>query len=199
MADTYVYELDKNLYINLTNRCSNACTFCVRNGHDGYFGNKLWLAKEPTAEEVLAAIDFGKKYEQAVFCGFGEPTERIDVLVKVAEELKKKGYVTRINTNGQGNLINGRDITPDLSGCIDYINVSLNASDAAKYQAVCRSRFGEDAYAELIGFAEKCRDRGIRTNLSVVDIIGAEEVEKCRQLAKAHNLPLRVRTYISDN
>ena len=109
--DTYVYELGKSLYINLTNRCSNACTFCVRNGHEGYFGNKLWLQKEPAAEDVLGAIDFSKKYEQVVFCGFGEPTERADVLVAVAKELKKRGYTVRVNTNGQGNLINGRDIT----------------------------------------------------------------------------------------
>lgn len=197
--DTYVYELGKSLYINLTNRCSNACTFCVRNGHEGYFGNKLWLQKEPAAEDVLGAIDFSKKYEQVVFCGFGEPTERADVLVAVAKELKKRGYTVRVNTNGQGNLINGRDITADLAGCVDYINVSLNACTAEKYQTLCRSRFGERAFGELISFAEKCRDRGIKTNLSVVDVIGAEDVARAQALAKAHDLPLRVRAYIADN
>ena len=89
--DTYVYELDDNLYINLTNRCSNNCSFCVRNGHEGYFGNKLWLQKEPSAEDVLSAIDYGKKYRQVVFCGFGEPTERADVLVEIAREVKRRG------------------------------------------------------------------------------------------------------------
>ncbi|PWM71478.1 MAG: radical SAM protein [Bacillota bacterium] len=197
--DTYVYELGENLYINLTNKCSNACTFCVRNGHEGYFGNKLWLKKEPTAEDVLGAIDFSKKYEQVVFCGFGEPTERADVLVAVAKELKKRGYVIRVNTNGQGNLINGRDITADLAECVDDVNVSLNACDAEKYQKICRSRYGEAAFEELLSFAEKCRDRGIKTNLSIVDVIGEEDVEKCKTLAKARNLPLRVRAYIEDN
>ncbi len=197
--DTYVYELGENLYINLTNRCSNTCSFCVRNGHEGYFGNKLWLKKEPTAEEVLGAIGDVSKYKQVVFCGFGEPTERIDVLMQVAKELKKKGCVIRINTNGQGNLINGRDITADLAECVDVINVSLNACDAEKYQKLCHSRFGEKAFDELLSFAEKCRDRGIDTVLSVVDIIGQEDVEKCRALAKAHNLKLRVRAYIADN
>ena len=144
--DTYVYEIDNNLYINLTNKCSNSCTFCVRNGHEAYFGNKLWLKKEPSAQDVLQAIDYDKKYNQVVFCGFGEPTERADVLVEIARELKKRGYVTRINTNGQGNLINSRDITQDLAGCIDYINVSLNACSAAEYQKICRSRFGEKAF-----------------------------------------------------
>ncbi len=199
MSDTYVYELGKSLYINLTNKCSNACTFCVRNGHEGYFGNKLWLKKEPSAEDVLKAIDFSKPYEQVVFCGFGEPTERLEELLAVGKELKKRGYVTRINTNGQANLVHGRDVTGELAECIDYANVSLNAADAESYQKICRSRFGEKAFAALLDFAEKCRDKGIKTNLSIVDCIGEAEVEKCRALAKAHNLPLRVRAYISDN
>lgn len=160
--DTYVYKLDGNLYINLTNKCSNACTFCVRNGHEGYFGNKLWLNREPTAQDVLSAIDYGENYNQIVFCGFGEPTEKIDVLVNVAKALKEKGYAIRLNTNGLGNLINGRDITGELAGCVDYVNVSLNASDAEKYVKICKPRFGAKAFEELISFAEKCRDKGIR-------------------------------------
>ena len=90
--NTYVYEIDDNLYINLTNKCSNSCSFCVRNGKDAYYGNKRWLTKEPTAEDVLSAIDYGKKYKEIVFCGFGEPTYRTDVIVEIAKELKKKGY-----------------------------------------------------------------------------------------------------------
>ena len=199
MANTYVYKLDGNLYINLTNKCSNACTFCVRNGHEGYFGHKLWLKKEPTAQDVLQAIDYKETYNQIVFCGFGEPTEKIEVLKQVADNLKQKGYTLRLNTNGQGNLINGRDITPELKGKIDYVNVSLNASNKEDYQKLCKSRFGEKAFGELISFAEKCRDNGIDTVLSIVDVIGEEEVEKCKVLAKKHNLPLRVREFIEDN
>ena len=199
MANTYVYKLDGNLYINLTNKCSNACTFCVRNGHEGYFGHKLWLKKEPTAQDVLHAIDYKETYNQIVFCGFGEPTEKIEVLKQVADNLKQKGYTLRLNTNGQGNLINGRDITPELKGKIDYVNVSLNASNKEDYQKICKSRFGEDSFDELISFAEKCRDNGIDTVLSIVDVIGEEEVEKCKVLAKKHNLPLRVREFIEDN
>lgn len=199
MANTYVYKLDGNLYINLTNKCSNACTFCVRNGHEGYFGHKLWLEKEPTAQDVLQAIDYKETYNQIVFCGFGEPTEKIEVLKQVAENLKQKGYTLRLNTNGQGNLINGRDITPELKGKIDYVNVSLNASNKEDYQKICKSRFGDKAFDELISFAEKCRDNGIDTVLSIVDVIGEEEVEKCKVLAKKHNLPLRVREFIEDN
>lgn len=199
MANVYVYELDGNLYINLTNKCSNACEFCVRNGKQGYFGNPLWLEKEPTAEEVLNAIDYKKQYNQIVFCGFGEPTEKIDVLLEVGKWLKSKGYAVRLNTNGQGNLINGKDITKDLKTAVDMVNVSLNASNAALYQKICKSRFGEKAFDELLNFAEKCRDAGIKTNLSIVDVIGEKEVALCKDLAASHNLPLRVREYISDN
>ena len=197
--NTYVYELDGNLYINLTNKCSNACDFCVRNGHDGYFGNKLWLEKEPTASDVLNAIDYTKKYNQIVFCGFGEPTEKVEVLVEIAKALKSKGYTTRVNTNGQGNLINGRNIIPELAQCIDYINVSLNAPNAENYQRICHSKFGLSAFDELIKFAESCRNHGISTNLSIVDVIGIENVEKCKKLASEHNLNLRVREMITDN
>ena len=197
--NTYVYELDGNLYINLTNKCSNACDFCVRNGHDGYFGNKLWLEKEPTASDVLNAIDYTKKYNQIVFCGFGEPTEKVEVLVEIAKALKSKGYTTRVNTNGQGNLINGRNIIPELAQCIDYINVSLNAPNAENYQRICHSKFGLSAFDELIKFAENCRNHGISTNLSIVDVIGIENVEKCKKLAMEHNLNLRVREMITDN
>ncbi len=197
--NTYIYEIDENLYINLTNKCSNACDFCVRNGKDAYYGNKLWLTKEPTAEEVLSLINYDKKYNQIVFCGFGEPTEKIDVLLEVAKQLKIKGYTTRLNTNGQGNLINGRDITEDLVSCIDYVNVSLNAPDKESYQRICHSRYGEDAFDQLIDFAKKCRNRGINTVLSIVDVIGMEAIAKCKSLAEENHLNLRVREMISDS
>ena len=112
--DVYCYELDGNLYINLTNRCSNDCRFCVRAVNPNYYGNDLWLSKEPTAEEVIAALP-DKNYNEVVFCGYGEPTFRIKELVEIGKELKKRGYIVRLNTNGQGNLINGRNIVDELA------------------------------------------------------------------------------------
>ena len=197
--NTYVYEIDDNLYINLTNKCSNACTFCVRNGKDAYYGNKLWLDKEPTAKDVLDVIDYTKKYKEIVFCGFGEPTFKIDVLLKIAKELKKKGYFLRINTNGQGNLINGRDITKDLKGVIDKINVSLNMPDKKEYQKICRSVYGEKAFDELIDFAVKAKNNGIKTVFSVVDVIGEEKVKECNKLADDIGVELYVRKFIKDS
>lgn len=196
--DTIAYELDGKLYINLTNRCSNDCSFCVRNGKESYFGNKLWLSKEPTSEEVIAAIP-QMDYDEVVFCGFGEPTFRIKEIIEVGAELKKRGYIVRLDTNGQGNLINGRDITEDLAKAVDKVNVSLNECNAEKYFGICRPVFGEDAFDELIDFAEKCKERGLYVTFSVVDVIGEEDIEKCKEIADKAGIPLRVREYIKES
>ena len=196
MANTYSYYLDGNVYINLTNECSNNCDFCVRNGKEDYFGNELWLSKEPTAEEVINSMDFTRPFKEVVFCGFGEPTSRINTLLEVAKELKKRGCVVRLNTNGQGNLVNGRDITEELAEVIDKVNVSLNYSNAKKYQAVCHSVYGEDGFFAMIKFAKLCAKNGIQPNFSIVDCIGEEEIEACKLLAEKTGIPLRIREYI---
>ncbi len=201
--DTYVYVLDGNLYINLTNKCSNACDFCVRNERDSYYGNYLWLRHgDPTAEKVIAAANgMGDltRFKEAVFCGFGEPTYKVAEILALCDYFHEKGLKTRLNTNGQGNLINKRDITPDLKGKIDFVNVSLNASCVEKYQPVCRSQFGEAGFAGLIEFAKLCRRNGVACRFSIVDCIGEEEVEACKRLAQSVNIPLYVRDYITDS
>ena len=196
--DTYAYELDGKLYINLTNRCSNDCVFCVRNGKESYFGNKLWLSKEPSADEVLAALP-QTGYDEVVFCGFGEPTFRVKEIVEIGRELKKRGYIVRLDTNGQGNLINKRDIVPELKGKIDLVNVSLNAPDAESYQKICHSQYRLDAFPALVEFAKSCVKNGVACRFSVVDCIGAEAVESCRRLAESEGVPLYVRKYIADS
>lgn len=193
--DVLVYELDGNLYINLTNRCSNDCRFCVRSVNPDYYGNDLWLSKEPTAEEVIAKLP-DKNYNEVVFCGYGELTFRIDELVKIGKELKKRGYIVRLNTNGQGNLINGRDITEELAEGVDKVNVSLNAGSRETYYDLCRPVFGEDAYDALIEFAKECKRRGMATNFSIVDCMDADEIELCKKTAENAGIPLRIRSFI---
>ena len=196
--DVIVYELDGNLYINLTNRCSNDCNFCVRNEGATYFGHNLWLSHEPTSEEVIAALP-DKKYAEVVFCGYGEPTFRLNEIIEVGRELKRRGYMVRLNTNGQGNIINGRDITKELCEGVDEVNVSLNAPTADEYYRICRPVFGEDAFDALIDFAKKCKAAGLATNFSVVDCIGKEKVEACEKLAKEAGVKLRVRKFIDEH
>ena len=199
MAKTYSYILGNKLYINLTNRCSNACAFCVRNNKQSYYGNSLWLDKEPSVQEVIDSVDFSKSYEEVVFCGFGEPTERIEELVALGKFFKNHGYKTRLNTNGQGNKINGKDIVPMLMCAIDYVNVSLNAPTREEYQKICNSFYGEDAFDYLTLFAIKCKDAGIKIRFSVVDCIGKSAVRRCGEYADSLDIPLIVREFIKDS
>ncbi len=197
-----MYVLDGKLYINLTNKCCNGCDFCVRNERNSYYGHYLWLRHgEPTAQAVIAALHAQgdlSRFQEAVFCGFGEPTYRMAEMVAVCDFLHEKGLKTRLNTNGQGNLINKRDILPELNGKIDFVSVSLNASCAEKYQPICRSQFGASGFDGMIEFAKGCKRNGIECRFSIVDMIGEEEVEACKRLAQSLSIPLQIRTYIQD-
>lgn len=196
MNDTYIYILGEAVYINLTNSCTNDCVFCVRNGHDGVGGYNLRLKREPEASDVISELIKLPKIEKAVFCGLGEPTMRINILIEVAQYFKSRGAYVRLNTNGQGSAFAGEDIVPKLVGLIDVVSISLNASSAKEYQRICRSSFGEQAYSHMLKFTESCVAHGIETVMSVVDIIGEEEVEKCRKIAQKIGARLRIRKYI---
>ncbi len=196
MKDVYTYRIGDNLYINLTNRCTNRCTFCVRDQSAQYEGYSLWLREgEPTAEEVIAQIKDPKAYREIVFCGYGEPTYRLDTMLKIAAYVREKGGKTRLNTNGHGSIINGRDIAPELKGLLDGVNISLNAPENAAYQALCRPQIA-NAFEEMLAFARSCKKFGVNCWFSVVDCIGNEQVGKCREIAKSVGIPLRVREMI---
>lgn len=206
MAKQYVYEIDGKLYVNLTNRCSNACTFCVRNYDTdrrkphGYEGYDLWLEKEPTADEVIAAL--GKydltKYRELVFCGYGEPTYRFDVLEEVAAYAHKKSLRTRINTNGHANAILGKDVSERMCRAIDVIGISLNEVTPEKYDAICHSVFGKKAFDIMLDFAKLCVSHGGNVVFSVVNCIGKEDVERARAIADETGAKLRVREMIDE-
>lgn len=198
---TITYELGNSLYVNITNRCSNACEFCVRSKHDNVNGrDNLWLDREPTLDEIMA--DFGKrdlsKYDAVVFCGYGEPTERFDDMIEIAKRLKADHNITiRVNTNGQANLINGRDVTSELEGAVDVVSISLNAPSAGAYQAVCHSRYGEEAFEAIKDFAAKAKPYVKEVVFSVVDkTMPPEDIERCRRIAESCGVSFRVREYI---
>lgn len=194
--DTYVYRYNDALYINLTNQCTNNCTFCIRNSHDGVGGYDLRLHSEPEAFEIIQELEKAGVIKKAVFCGLGEPTMRLDVLLRVAAYLKAKGVHVRLNTNGQGSVYAGTDIAPLLRGFVDTVSVSLNASNAADYQRDCQSDYGEEAFVHVLTFAKSCLAQGIKTVLTVVDVIGEEEIEKCRRIAEEAGAAFRVRQLI---
>ncbi len=200
MADNYVYVLDGKAYVNLTNRCRNACAFCIRNSGDGVAGTPLWLDNEPNADDVMSAFDkvTGVVKDEIVFCGYGEPTERLDVLTECAARFKARGYKLRLNTNGLGSASNGHDISSELCA-FDTVSVSLNNFDARSYYDITRSQYGLDAFDCVVNFALACKTAGINTVFTVVDTIGEENINKCRALCDGLGIPLRVRKYVADN
>ena len=193
------YEVGSGLYVNVTNRCTNACEFCVRAVADGTYG-ELWLDTEPTKEQILADIlsrDLSA-YTEIVFCGYGEPTLRLDDILWVSGEVKKAhGIPIRINTNGHANLIYGCDVTPKLKDVIDCVSVSLNTANAKEYVKVCHPDFGEDAFDSLIDFAIKAKKFVPRVMFSIVrGSIPDEDIEVCKKIANDSGVPLKIREYI---
>lgn len=194
-----LYTLSDNLYINLTNRCTCACTFCVRNKKDAVgSADSLWLEHEPSAQEVMDELS-GRdlsSYRQIVFCGYGEPTERLDVLLDVARYLKSVTSVPiRINTNGLSDLSYGKDTAALLEGLIDSVSISMNAGNAEKYLQITRSRFGIDSFDALLRFAQNCLKYVPHVRLSIVDILDPEEIEACKTISKRIGVPLLIRQY----
>lgn len=199
-AMTIFYEVGDNLYVNLTNKCPCACTFCIRNHADGAYGSDpLWLEHEPSIDEIfedMNSLDIAK-YNEIVFCGYGEPTCRLDTLITVADELKARPNcpLLRINTNGLGDLINGKSIAKELCDFMDIISVSLNAGTKDEYMKVTRPKF-DNAWEAMQKFTADCvKQNSARVIMSVVDVIPAEQIEASRKVAENLGAELRVRTY----
>ena len=193
-----LYRYGSRYYINMTNRCPCRCTFCIRDQVDT-LGNaeSLWLDREPTVEEVEQALldtDLSSTQE-IVFCGYGEPTERFEDLKVIARFIKERLHKrVRLDTNGLGCLINGRDIVPELKGLVDSVSISLNAKDEGEYLEVTRSRFGPGSYKAVLDFIKGCRKTVDGVTVSVVggSIPQASE-EECGRIAERLNVAFRVR------
>ena len=149
--NTITYRYKDAIYINLTNRCTNNCTFCVRNNHDGVGGYHLLLDSEPSAKDVIAQLEKQDDVSKVVFCGLGEPTMSLDVLLEVARYLKSRGSKVRLNTNGQASAYAKSNVAKRLKGLVDTVSISLNAPNAYEYDKFCRSIYGEKAYKICAG------------------------------------------------
>ncbi len=177
------YPIRDALYLNITNRCSNKCIFCAKFKDFTVKGHALELEREPTAEEVIQAIGRPQDYREVVFCGYGEPLLRLDLIKEVAAWLHEQDIKVRINTDGQGNLFHQRNILPELAGLIDAVSVSLNAADAANYQRICQSDFGEEGYQAVKEFIQEAKKYIPSVTASVVTLPGID-VEACRKLVE---------------
>lgn len=204
MNEEIIYTYKNKVYLNITNKCPCACTFCIRGQKDA-IGNadSLWLNHNPSFEEVKDAIDNYddvKTCEEIIFCGYGEPTNSFDVLIETAKYIRENLKIkTRVNTNGLGNLINERNITKELCGNVDAVSISLNCSDKEEYLEIVRPKFGIESFDAMLDFARECKKYTDNVALSVVDVIGEEEIAKCRKIAESLNIPLRVRKFSSSN
>jgi TatD DNase family protein len=189
------YPIRHSLYLNLTNRCTNACTFCQRQEFPYVMGHDLKLDHEPSLREVLSALQDADRYEEVVFCGYGEPLLRLELVKEVAKDLKGRGIKVRINTNGLGNLIHGRNIIPELEGLVDVLSVSLNAEDAEKYEALCRPRWGKESYEAIKSFIREAKLHIPRVIATVVDHPEVD-VPGCRRIAEEElGVEFRLRAY----
>ena len=203
---TITYEYEGALYVNLTNKCNCACEFCLRQGKAKgsiYTEDSLWLEREPTREEALDS--FLQRdvcaYREIVFCGYGEPAYRLDDLLWLVDRLKEKFGEklppVRINTNGHANLILGRDVCPELKGRINTLSISLNATNAADYVALCHPAQGEAAYHAMLEFAKASAACVPNVVLTIVDKDKSpKEIKRCKEIAEGLGVQLRVRSFI---
>ena len=199
---TITYQVKQSVYVNLTNRCPCACRFCLRNNGASVFGSDpIWLEREPTLEEVEASLDKWdyNRYREVVFCGYGEPTERLDVLLSAAEYLKRRDPTlrVRVNTNGLSDLVNGKPTAQLFTGKVDCLSISLNTDDAAEYLDMCRPKFGEAAYPALLAFTKEAATAVPEVVMTVVGepVTSLEKQARCRALAESLGAHLRVRPY----
>ena len=189
----------RNIYVNLTNQCPCSCTFCLRNTKEMAQSNSLWLDREPTVCEVIE--EFEKydlsKFDEIIFCGFGEPLTRLDDLLEVAKYLKDRSSSTpiRINTNGLADLMHKKEIAPLLKDLINTISISLNASNAEEYFRLTRNKFGIESYDAMLKFAVSCKEYVPNVVMTVVDCIGQEEIDACQAVCDTIGVPLRVRPF----
>ena len=197
---TLTYKVKNGVYVNMTNRCPCACTFCLRHNAPGVYGSDpLWLDREPTVDEVIESLKGWdlSSLDEVVFCGYGEPTERLYDILKVAEYIKSvSGIKIRINTNGLSDLIHGKPTAPDLKGLIDTVSVSLNATNAEDYLKVCRPKFGIQSYDAMLAFTKECTKYVPSVVMTVVDVVTSkEEQEKCKAICNSVGATLRIRPY----
>lgn len=190
----------RNLYINITNKCNCACTFCLRTMKKMAEESTLWLKTKPVLadyEAALATVPWDY-IADVVFCGFGEPTMELEMLLTLMKKVKAEHpeLKTRLNTNGLGNLEYGRDITPEFAGLLDTISISLNASSAERYYELTRAKYGIESYEAMLSFAEAAKAHVPNVVLTIVDHVNsAEEIAKCQKICDDRGLTLRVRPY----
>lgn len=189
------YQIRDSLYLNITNRCTNSCIFCAKFTNFTVKGHQLHLDHEPSAAEIKQAIGDPTRYAEVVFCGYGEPLLRLDIVKDISRWLKDQGGTVRINSDGQANLVHGRNILPELSGLIDAISISLNAPNAEDYQRLCHSTYGaQQSYQTVKDFLQQAGQYIPDVTATAVTYPGID-IAACEQVATELGVKFRAREY----
>jgi TatD DNase family protein len=190
-----VYKIRNSLYLNLTNRCTNACTFCAKRRDYRVKGHLLQLPGEPSVAQVLLLAGDPAAYDEIVFCGFGEPLLRLEDVKEISRELKRRGARVRVNTDGLANLVHGRNVLPELSGLVDALSVSLNAPDRETYARICPNRYGPDSFLSLLDFLREAPKHVPSVTATAVALPGLDAGRVQRLAESFPGVSFRLRSY----
>ncbi|AKH22367.1 TatD family nuclease-associated radical SAM protein [Sedimenticola thiotaurini] len=187
------YVIGDSLYLNITDRCTLECAFCPKTqGVLQVHEYDLTLDHRPSSEEIIAAIDDPAAYKEVVFCGYGEPTLRLKVLLEVARYIKAHGGRVRVNTDGLANLANKRNVLPEMAECVDALSISLNAQNAEVYDRHCQPAL-VGSFEAMLDFVAKAPEYIADVTATAIDGLEGVDIEACRKLAEARGVKFRRR------
>jgi TatD family-associated radical SAM protein len=187
------YQIDNNLYLSITDRCTLECAFCPKTlGDMTVKGYDLSFDHRPTAEEIIASIDDPTRYDEVVFCGYGEPTMRLNVLLEVARHVKKLGGRVRVNTDGLSNLVHKHDTLPELGECVDALSVSLNGQNREVYDRHCRPNL-PGSYEAMLDFLARAPEFIADVTATAIDGLEGVDIPACEAIAKRLGVKFRRR------
>ncbi|WP_260291374.1 TatD family nuclease-associated radical SAM protein [Sedimenticola hydrogenitrophicus] len=187
------YVIGDSLYLNITDRCTLECTFCPKTqGILQVHEYDLTLDHRPASQEIIAAIDDPAAYQEVVFCGYGEPTLRLKVLLEVAQYIKAHGGRVRVNTDGLANLANKRNVLPEMAECVDALSISLNAQNAEVYDRHCQPALA-GSFEQMLDFVAEAPHYIADVTATAIDGLGGVDIAACRELAEARGVKFRRR------
>lgn len=192
-AQTVSYRIDDRLYLNITDRCTLGCTFCPKTqGIHRVHDYDLTLDHRPTQAEILVAIDDPKRFSEVVFCGFGEPTLRLNLLLDTAQHIKQNGGRVRVNTDGLANLVHKRNVLPEMAGRIDALSVSMNAHNDATYRMHCAPALA-GSFTSMQRFLEDAPRYIPDVTATAIDGLEGVDIPACEALANRLGVKFRRR------
>ncbi|MDR2665953.1 MAG: TatD family nuclease-associated radical SAM protein [Endomicrobium sp.] len=196
--NTISYVYGNNLYLNITNRCMMSCPYCIKRKWGNKFeGNDLKLDVEPSYKEVIDVIKDPKKYDEVIFCGYGDCLINIETVKKISRWIKDNSGRVRVNTAGLANRYYGRDILPELKGLIDIISISLNGSDPKEYNDINKPMFEEESFGEVVKFAKRAKNYIPKVIITAIEFPGFD-ILKVERIAKEIGVQFRIRPYLGD-